>query len=216
MIMTIKQISRISRRILIIALFLIGLFFVDLFVLRNEASAAVSPISVAIVPPVQFPPSEFAITGLRLSALWGHHRNMYGLDIGVLGNITDQDFVGIGISGLFNNTRGTTDIIGLQLAGAANVNTNKTTVVGLQAAILTNYNSAESAIFGLQLALANISPHSSINGIQLGLYNTANVVRGLQIGVVNMTENLHGLQIGLVNFNHTGIFEVSPILNIGF
>lgn len=182
----------------------------------SAAHAAVSPLSVSIVPPVEFPPEDFSITGARLSVLYGHHRNMYGLDLGVLGNITDQDFTGIAVSGVFNNTRGTTNILGLQLAGLTNINTNKTNVYGLQAALGMNYNTAESRVIGLQLSLVNWSPFTTIDGLQLGVYNKARAVYGLQIGLVNDCENLHGIQIGLVNFNHAGPFVVSPILNVGF
>ncbi|WP_413294228.1 LA_2272 family surface repeat-containing protein [Bdellovibrio sp. HCB185ZH] len=182
----------------------------------SASFAAVTPISVSIAPPVQFPPQDFSITGIRLSALWGHHRDVYGLDFGVLGNITDQDFVGIGIAGGFNATYGSTNIIGLQLAGLGNYNQQKTNVVGLQAAIISNINVAESNVYGVQLAVTNLSNSTSVYGAQLGIYNRAKSVYGIQLGLVNITDNLHGLQIGLVNFNHTGVFKVSPILNVGF
>ncbi|CAN5715299.1 hypothetical protein BH10BDE1_BH10BDE1_03700 [soil metagenome] len=185
----------------------------------NEAmaAAAVSPIAVSIVPPVQFPSDEFSVTGLRLSALWGHHRDLYGIDLGVLGNITDQTFTGIGLSGLANMTHGMTTIIALQAAGLANVNTQKTDVYGVQVAGAINWNSAQSKVVGLQLAiLSNLSPNTTVYGAQIGIYNRAQEVYGFQIGVVNLTKNLHGIQIGLVNFNETGIFGVSPILNAGW
>lgn len=199
-------------RYLALFLILIGASFS-----ATSAKAAASPIALAIVPPIQFPPDDFAVTGLRVSALWGHHRNFYGLDLGVLGNITDQDFIGLAVSGAFNYTRGTTHAIGLQLAGLANVNTSKTAVYGLQVAGVLNYNSAASTVSGLQLALlANQSPFTDIYGVQVGIYNRAKDVYGLQIGVVNVADNLHGVQIGLVNFNHSGPFAISPFLNVGF
>src|SRR4051812_33395862 len=105
-----------------------------------SAQAAVSPLAVGIMRPVQFPPDDFAVAGARLSVLWGEHRDVYGLDIGVLGNITMQDFVGIAVSGIFNLTHGQTTIIGLQLAGLTNVNTGKTNVYGVQAALGMNSN----------------------------------------------------------------------------
>jgi hypothetical protein len=182
----------------------------------GHAHAFFSPLSVGIIPPVQFPPDEFSITGVRISAIYGNHRDLYGIDIGVLGNITQQDFVGIGISGLANITHGNTTIIGLQLAGAVNYNSQKTNVYGVQVALGMNDNTAESSVTGLQLALVNLSPNTTINGFQLGIYNRALTVNGFQIGLVNATNSLRGLQIGLINFNHTGFFEVSPILNVGF
>ena len=192
------------------------LSFLSALLLMPLAHAMVSPVAIDIIPPVQFPPADFSVTGLRASALWGDQRNMYGLDFGLLGNITQQDFVGVGVSGIFNLTHGTTTAVGLQFAGVANVNTSKTSVYGLQAALLSNYNTAESKVVGLQFSLANISQFTDIYGVQAGIYNRAKDVYGVQFGLVNVAENLHGLQIGLVNFNHKGPFAVSPILNVGF
>lgn len=184
---------------------------------KADAAAAVSPLGVSIVPPIQFPSDEFTITGLRMSVLWGHHRDVYGVDIGALGNITDQTFTGIGLSGLFNITHGTTTAIGLQGAGLMNMNTQKTEVYGVQVAGGINMNTAQSKVVGLQAALlANHSPNTTVYGAQVGLYNRAQDVYGFQIGLVNFAKSLHGIQIGLVNFNETGIFGVAPILNVGF
>jgi len=189
----------------------VGLFF------PAHARAAVTPVSIAIVPPIQFPPDDFTITGLRASLLWGRHRHVYGVDIGLLGNITELDFVGIGVSGLANYTKGSTTILGLQLAGLANINVQKTTVTGLQMALGVNSNAAQSTVAGLQVALlANLSPFTNVYGAQIGLYNQAQEVYGFQIGLVNSCQNLHGIQIGLVNFHHKGTFVVSPLINVGF
>jgi hypothetical protein len=195
---------------------LIGLAVILSFVGSPKAHAFPSPVSLSILPPVQFPPEDFSITGIRMSVFYGHHRDVYGLDLGVLGNVTDQDFTGIAVSGLFNYTKGTAHIIGLQLAGATNIATEKTYVYGLQAALGLNYLSAQSSIYGVELALVNIAPNTTINGLQLGLYNRAQTVHGFQIGLINVTNSLSGLQIGLANFNHTGLFPISPFLNVGF
>src|SRR5258708_2745191 len=120
-------------RILIFVLGAAFLFF-------PQANAAISPIAIDIVPPLQFPPEDFSVTGLRVSALWGQHRNMYGIDIGALGNITELAFTGIAVAGGFNHTRGNTTIVGLQAAGITNINTNKVSVVGIQVAGGMNSN----------------------------------------------------------------------------
>lgn len=185
-------------------------------IFSNQAHAAVSPVSVAIAPPIQFPPGDFNVTGVRASVLWGKHRSVYGIDVGLLGNITEQTFTGIAVAGGFNKTGGTTTITGFQVAGGANINTSKTTIVGLQAALGMNYNTAAATVSGVQLALVNMSSFTDIYGIQAGLYNKAKDVYGLQIGLVNVADNLHGIQIGLVNFNAKGPFAISPILNVGF
>jgi len=197
----------------ILSRYLFGILFIS----SLKLFGALSPISISIVPPIQIPPSDFSVTGLRTSVLWGHHRDLYGLDLGLVGNITDQDFVGIGVSGLFNLTMGTTNIIGLQLAGIANINKNKLSGIGLQFGGITNINTAASTFSGLQASLgANYSPFTTVYGAQIGIYNVASVVYGFQIGLVNITESLYGLQIGLANFNRKGLFSFAPILNFGF
>lgn len=194
-----------------------GLVIVLLGITGLNAQAAVSPLGVGLFPGVQFPPEEYTVTGARISILFGKERDLYGIDLGVLGNITEQTFTGVGISGVFNITEGNTTILGLQLAGIMNINTTKTWVYGVQTALIANDNVGESTVVGLQLAaIANLSAFTKVYGLQVGLYNRAQDVYGFQIGLVNVAKSLHGVQIGLVNFNETGTFYVSPILNIGF
>ena len=181
----------------------------------QQAEAFNTPLSVNVIPPVQFPSSEYSVTGVRASALWGHHRDVFGLDAGLIGNITDQRFVGLAVAGLFNQTYGDTTILLLQAAIGANLNVQKTKIYGVQLALL-NKNDAESSLVGLGFGLANVSPNMTIAGLQVGLYNKARSVYGLQVGIINQTTDLHGIQIGLLNFASNGPFPVSPILNIGF
>ncbi len=193
------------------------IYILLIFSFSFGANAALSPISVSVVPPIQIPPAKFSITGVRASLLWGHHRDLYGVDLGLLGNITDQDFIGLGVSGIFNLTYGTTRILGLQLAGITNINKNKVSGFGLQLGGLANINTASSSFSGLQVSLGtNYSPFTTIYGIQAGIYNVANVVYGFQIGLVNITQSLYGIQIGLANFHHKGLFSFAPLINIGF
>lgn len=191
------------------------LLFVSTFLYITTANAAYSPLSLSIVPPVQFPPSDFTIVGARLG-IYGTQRDIYGLDLGLVGNKTEVAFAGVQVAGLWNYNKGMTTSVGLQAAGAANVSTQKQRVIGLQLALGTNYMTAESSVAGLQFSLANLGEHTSIYGVQLGIYNRAQNVYGLQIGIVNDTNNLHGIQIGLLNYNRTGTLAVSPILNAGF
>lgn len=181
-----------------------------------NAHALTSPFAVSIFPPVQFPPSDISVTGLRFSALVGRHREMYGLDFAALGNITDGGFGGLAVSGLFNYNAGTASVVGLQFAGITNINLNKTRVIGLQIAGIMNYNKEEFYVAGLQIALANHSPFTKVYGMQVGAYNSGGDVYGLQIGLINFAKSLHGIQIGLANFNQAGPFAVAPLINVGF
>lgn len=187
-----------------------------IFISCTQAHSGVTPVSLGLLPPVQFPPEKFTIVGARISALYGQHQEVYGIDIGALGNITTQNFVGLAVAGGFNHTKNMATVLGLQAAGGANINTGKLKVFGLQAALGANINTGEARIFGLQFAAANLASHTKIYGVQAGLYNVAQEVYGFQIGLVNKTEYLHGLQIGLLNIYSKGTVGVSPILNIGF
>lgn len=178
--------------------------------------AAISPLSLNLVPPLQFPPDDFSVTGARISLFWGQHRDMYGIDLGLIGNITEQTFTGIGVSGLFNYTKGETTSIGLQLAGLTNLNAGKVGIYGLQASLGLNMNAGEGRLVGVGLAIANHMPFTDVYGLQAGIYNKARDVYGFQIGLVNVATNLHGVQIGLLNFNEKGLFAVAPFLNVGF
>ncbi len=190
--------------------------FVALVSFGFKSLAAISPLSLNSAPPLQFPPDDFSVTGARVSILWGQHRDMYGVDLGVLGNITDQTFTGIGVSGLFNYTKGETKALGLQFAGLTNINTGKTGIYGLQAALGLNLKAGESRLLGVGLAVANLTPFTDVYGLQVGIYNKAREAYGLQIGLVSSATNLHGVQIGLLNFNDKGLFAVAPFLNVGF
>lgn len=193
----------------------VKVLFVALGMMLSVSSyAAVSPLSISVFPPAQFPPSDFTTTGLRASVLWGDHRDLYGFDIGAIGNITEHGFGGIGFSGVFNITHGQT--AGMQVAGLFNLNTGKADLYGLQFSGLLNRNTAASSLLGVQLAIANLSDFTNITGFQIGLFNRALNVNGFQIGLINMTKNLHGIQIGLLNFYTQGLFIVSPVINIGF
>lgn len=182
----------------------------------TSAEAAMSPVAIAIAPPIQFPGSDFSVTGLRMSVLWGRQRNVYGLDVGGIGNITEGQMTGIGVSGVFNLNRGETTGVLLQAAGLGNFNQAKAHIYGIQLAGIINSNNAESTVGGLMLAAINLGPYTNIRGIQAGLYNRAHDVVGFQIGIVNDCDTLHGIQIGLVNFHRQGLFSVAPILNAGF
>jgi hypothetical protein len=190
--------------------------FAAVFFYAPNAHALFSPLGVAILGPVEFPPPSFSIVGARISAIYGEHRDVFGLDVGAVGNVTDVSFVGLAVAGGFNYNRGVSTAVGLQAAGVTNVNINKARVVGVQLAGIANVNKAESSIVGLSLALGNYGPATTVYGFEVGAYNKAHTVNGFQIGIVNVCDQLRGLQIGLVNFNKTGPLAVAPILNVGF
>jgi hypothetical protein len=127
-----------------------------------------TPFEIALLPYIQLPGTDFGVTGLRLSGI-GLSREVRGLDLALLGNITKVEFKGIAISGLFNYNRGGSIVTGLQVAGLANI------------------NSGHSEVYGLQIAGFNCA--GTVYGLQLGLLNIANELHGIQIGVLNINRN---------------------------
>jgi hypothetical protein len=127
-----------------------------------------TPLEIAIFPPLQLPGTDFGVKGLRLSVV-GLNREARGLDLALLGNITNVNFKGIAISGLFNYNRGASTVVGLQVAGLANLNTGHSVVYGVQVA---GFNDA-----------------GTVYGLQIGLINIANELHGIQIGLCNVNKN---------------------------
>lgn len=128
------------------------------------ADSDYSPLGVGLFPPLQLPNSGYGITGLRLT-LVGVHRESQGIDIGLLGNVTNKSFKGLSLSGLFNYNSGLSTVVGLQAAGLANINIGASKVYGVQFA---GYNTA-GTVYGLQLGLVNVA--NDLHGIQIGLFN---------------------------------------------
>lgn len=128
------------------------------------ADSDYSPLGVGLFPPLQLPNSSYGITGLRLSVV-GVHREAQGIDLALLGNVTNRNFRGLAISGLFNYNSGLSTVVGLQAAGLANINLGASKVYGVQFA---GYNTA-GTVYGLQLGLVNVA--NDLHGIQIGLFN---------------------------------------------
>jgi len=164
-------------------------------------SAETTPVMVSLATPVQAPTSDFGVTGLRLSLVYGRCARFTGLDLG-LANSTDGVFTGLGIGGV--------NIAGGRLwgaqAGLVNWNANDATEwprrsIGAQVGLL---NCADS-LCGYQEGLVNISCGSFV-GLESGAFNCANDVQGAQVGVyfifgVNVASGtLTGAQVGLVNY----------------
>jgi hypothetical protein len=69
---------------------------------------------------------------------------------------------------------------------------------------------------GWQDNIINVT-RKSFEGVQSGLYNTADQMTGLQFGFVNYARTLKGVQIGLLNIiKQGGAFPAFPIVNWSF
>lgn len=149
--------------------FIAGVFLAAGLLISFSAKAVGnnSPIGVGLFPPLQIPSSDYGISGIRVGVV-GVNRSAAGIDIGLLGNITQQSFTGAAVSLLFNYNKIAADIIGFQVAGLANI------------------NGTGSSLYGVQLGLYNSV--TNVYGIQLGLINVAKNLHGIQIGLINFND----------------------------
>jgi len=104
------------------------------------------PFAFALFDPLQFPPRDASIRGVRLNAFYAVHRDLTGVDLGLIVPV--------------NVVRG--DFNGVQL-GAVNLDHRR--AQGLQVGL---FNRAET-MEGLQFGLVNMTRR--LHGVQIGLVN---------------------------------------------
>lgn len=158
---------------------------------RNP-SAGLTPLAVSFVPVAELPSGDWSVAGLRLNLLVGRHRDVWGVDIGVIGSDVTCDGGGLQTAGIFSRCGG--DFQGVQMSGVINW--------------------TDGEIGGVQVALVNHV--SELSGLQLGFLNVADRGSGVQIGIVNAARALDGLQIGLVNVIRESPVPFFPIANFAF
>jgi hypothetical protein len=138
------------------AVFLMALFAVA----PTLAESKTQPVQLALFCPVQLFPEGTAISGIRLSLIYGKNASVTGLDWGLVNHTTTGQSVGwqIGLVGLAEG-----DFMGWQ----------------------DNWiNIVKGDFQGLQWGLVNSANHA--RGLQLGFVNYARTLNGLQIGLVNI------------------------------
>lgn len=171
-------------------------------------SAGTTPFAFSIVPGVSLPFDDWSVMGLRLNLFAGRHRDVWGIDVGGLGNEVTGHLTGLQGAGIWNRI-GQADAA-IQSAGIANL--CERDFDGLQSAGI--YNWTGGTMTGVQLAFVNRA--GGFAGLQVGLFNSVDNGGGVQIGVLNMARALEGLQIGLLNVNENSTVPFFPIANFAF
>jgi len=148
-------------------------------------------IQLALFNPVQIYSETDAISGLRLSLLYGKNANVTGLDASFVVNHVTGDFKGVQLG-----------IVGLNDGNSTGWQWNAV-------------NFSRGDFNGLQLGLYNRT--ATGRGVQVGWVNqTEAAYRGLQLSIVNYAQRINGVQIGLVNIiKEGGQFPFFPIVNWG-
>ena len=144
---------------------------------------------------------------LRISIIAGRNRDVYGLDLGLVGNMSTEEFTGFQAAGIFNRVGHSDGAV--QFAGIFNHSCGD--FAGLQVAIA---NIVDGEMDGLQIGLYNRS--SVLDGMQLGFVNIIDSGDGIQIGVINSARELDGLQIGVINVIRDSTMPFLPIVNFAF
>jgi len=131
---------------------------------RGYAVAGSSVAAFAIAPIVEWPAADYAVTGFRFDLFAGDHVDVYGLDIGLVGNFVKREIGGLQLAGLFN------------VVGESDC--------AVQVAAACNYCKGDFG--GVQVGLVNVTEKG--RGVQVGLVNRANILYGVQIGIGNFID----------------------------
>ena len=205
----------------------------SLLIAAGSLAADSTPVMGSLFTPVQAPSSDYDVTGVRLSLIYGDCQNFKGLDLGLV-NHADGEFSGLAIGGAniadgsfcgaqvglvnwngYHSEDWAGRSIGVQL-GALNYTDS---FCGLQDGLV---NVSGSSFSGLQAGLVNYA--DDMYGVQCGAYFILGVniaggsVYGCQLGLVNYAGTMErGLQIGIVNIiARNGWLPVLPIINGNF
>ena len=188
--------------------------------LKDTSDHPLTVLEIAIADPLQLPPANWTVAGLRANVFYAKSYKVMGLDLGLVGRCTDSfyglsaqtvnwvegDMAGILCGGLFNVVEG--NATGIELSVFANRTYDVFT--GLQTA-LVNYDGAFAGLQiglvdwvrgvsgGAQIGAVNVSDNE-FGGAQLGVVNYATRFRGVQLGVINVIDETgSGVQIGAFN-----------------
>jgi len=146
-----------------------------------------TPFMVSFVTPLQGPPSDFDVKGLRINLVYGECRNFSGLDLGGAGRSTGSS-AGVHIALLATVSDG--DAAGLQIGTA---------------------NYVKGAFKGLQVGVSSYAANA--RGAQVGVFNGAGHLSGMQLGLINVTRTMIGFQVGLVNVIRDNDVPFLPLIN---
>ena len=117
------------------------------------------PAQFAFFAPWQVYDKDTSIGGFRYNMLYGHNKDVTGLDFG-----------------FFNRAGG--DVTGIEIGAVNMVEGNFT---GWQSSMA---NMVDGDVVGLQTGFFN-SAGKTMSGVQIGFYNVAGTLEGLQFGLLN-------------------------------
>ena len=168
-----------------------------------------TPVAVSLWPGLEYPASDWSVTGLRFGLFAARHEDVLFLSASTLADLVTDNVNGLQVAGLCNHAGRSTGAV--QMAGC--VNSIGSDFAGVQVSGL--YNSVSGTMSGLSVAL--LTKAETVDGLQVGIFNKAKVLNGVQVGVVNLAgESDGGIQLGVVNVMKDAAYPVMPVFNVGF
>jgi len=179
----------------------------------GELPLVTVPFDIGIWPSLRKHPGQRVRNNFVLGLLVADSDELDGLQLSLLGAVTEQRMRGLQLSDAFNLARGTSE--GVQISSGVNISAG--TFSGVQVAPI---NVAAGYYQGPQVGVVNVAhtirPEGSAEGNAQGSGNVPSAASptfvGTQVGVVNVMEGtMKGTKVGVVNAN-LGDFEG---LNVG-
>ena len=167
------------------------------------------PVAVSLWPGLEYPASDWSVTGLRFGLFAARHDDVLFLSASSLADLVTDNVNGLQVAGLCNHAGRSTGAV--QMAGC--VNSIGSDFAGVQVSGL--YNSVRGTMSGLSVAL--LTKAETVDGLQVGIFNKAKGLNGVQVGVINLAEESDGgIQLGVVNVMKDAAYPVMPVFNVGF
>ena len=126
--------------------------------------AGFSPVALGIMPACGLPDANHVVGGLRLNLLVGEHVDVYGLDLGLVGNLVRREGCGVQVAPFFNRVGESDGLVQFSF-----------------------FNQSEGPFRGVQAG--GVNSVESGAGAQIGLFNRAGRFCGLQLGVLNIVSD---------------------------
>lgn len=185
-----------------------------------------TPVQLGVFgPDFAVPPGvHYSVHGVVFNPLFADVANVYGLEMGGLTVVANNDMWGVQFAGVAANGG---EVCGVQFAGLGAEITKNTT--GIQFGGLFSetqhdmtgvqfggvYADTKGKMVGAQFGCFGIA--KSMFGVQLCLCNIATDAQGLQFGVINYARRMtSGVQVGVINVIENSNVPFFPIVNWKF
>ncbi len=154
------------------------------------------------VPDRNFP-DDPAVSGMRVSLLWGNNDRTSGFDLGLFS--VSQTRVRTGFALVGGMSRVTEKSDGAIALSFINYHTGSDT--GANLAFINMLNNTKGAFNSGLIQIAEGETSVDLGGINVSKKSQ------VQIGFVNVTQEITGFQLGFLNMAENGFFPFFPIFN---